>query len=462
MMSRSVSADQTFPQGDSRSIKFRTATQWILLAGLLSAIVFFRSPDVFLLPSLEAEDGTFVFPHYYANRDLAELSRFQAGYIPLVLNLIAYLSVRLPTQLIPYGFALLPAALALVASLWLFRRDFRPWLGPDSTRVAICVLIVLAPLIQYHVYANATYSIWTALILFLFMVVTPTPSRWWRSACIWVAANVLVWSNPLTPLAAPILVVRFMRDARSRLPCALTLANLVCYAILGIEKGGLFADLTWIESFQKIFRAFGWTFVIVGEAAFRTAVGAPGLNWALANAWPLIAAWAALLAIVAIVAAVQSSRLRIVFALLGYVIFAFTFTPFLSRGMTMLPLDGAPRYVYVQTIAFLLMFVLLLEHFLINHHPRWRSLAAGAVAAWYVALNVQLGHYFFTAGETARSQDSPPSLYVQSHEGNGLIVRQFFAELAALERQTGSRRGIRLSLDKPADWPIVIDTVSPP
>ena len=277
---------------NASSINIRSIACWTLLAGLLGAIVFFRNPDVIVSPSLEAEDGAFVFPHYYANRHVAELLRFQAGYIPLVNNLIAYTSVRLPTNLIPYGFALLPAVMALITYLWLFGKCFRPWLGPDSTRATICVLFALAPLAQYHIYANATYSIWNALVLFLFITVTPAPAAWWRSAGMWTAANVLVWSNPLTILAAPILAVRFVRDTCTRWPCAFTLANLFCYSSFGIEKGGILAGLTWIESLQKLTRAVGWTIVIVGETAFRTAFGISSLSWAKANAWPLIAAWA--------------------------------------------------------------------------------------------------------------------------------------------------------------------------
>ena len=63
-------------------------------AGLLAAIflvIFLRSPSVLLLPSLEAEDGTFVFAHFYVHRAASEILRFKSGYIPLFANAIAYL-----------------------------------------------------------------------------------------------------------------------------------------------------------------------------------------------------------------------------------------------------------------------------------------------------------------------------------------------------------------------------------
>lgn len=124
----------------------------------------------------------------------------------------------------------------------------------------------------------------------------------------------------------------------------------------------------------------------------------------------------------------------------------------------MIPLDGAPRYIYVQTFAFLIIYALLIDYFFLEKRRGWRIPVLGALVAWYFALNVQLGHYFFAVGTATRSQDGLHSPYVQSQEGNGLIVRQFFAELARLEKQNGSRKGIDLSVDKPADWPIVIDT----
>ena len=84
--------------------------RWALVVLAIFLIIFLRTPEAVLQPSLEAEDGTFVFPYYYANRGAVDLLRLQGGYIPLALNLIAYLSVRLPTRFIPFGFALAPAS----------------------------------------------------------------------------------------------------------------------------------------------------------------------------------------------------------------------------------------------------------------------------------------------------------------------------------------------------------------
>lgn len=437
--------------------------RWALVVLAILLIIILRTPEAVLQPSLEAEDGTFVFPYYYANRGAVDLLRFHSGYIPLSLNLIAYLSVRLPTRLIPFGFALLPLLLGIVTHSWLFGKRFRPWLGSDATRALVCVLFVLAPVAQYHIYANATYSLWNALFLLLLFVVTPPSQVAWRNVAVWAAANVLVWTNPLTILVVPLVIIRLVRERRARLMHALTLANLVLYSVVGVEKGGVFSGLTWVESLGKVVKAIGWTFAIVAGTAFRTVFGAPAFGWAEAGFWPPIAVWAVVVAVAAIIAAKQSIRLRLIFCLLGYVIFAFTFFSVLGRGpSTLVPLNGAPRYIYVPTLAFIVLYLLLLDHFIVAERARRRVVVYSAVLALYLALNVQLGHHFVATGQAARPPGRAHSMYVQSDAGNGRIVREFFAELERLERQKGSREGIYLKANKPGDWPIIADTRNAP
>lgn len=435
------------------------AAYWALLVLAILLVVFLRSPEVILRPSLEAEDGTFVFPYYYAERGAAGIIRFQAGYIPLVLNLFAFLSVRLPTRAIPYGFALLPLALAVVSYVWLFGEPFRRWLGSDATRAFVCLLFVLAPVAQYHIYANVTYSIWNASLLLVLLVVTPPSPLAWRNVAAWVVTNVLVWSNPLTLLVAPLVAVRLVRERGTRALHALTIANIALYNVVGVEKGGIFLGLTWIESLAKLVKAVGWTFAIVAGTAFRTVFGAPLYGWAEAGFWPPIAVWGVLVAAVTVVAARRSPRLRPLFAVLGYVIFAATFVSVLGRGpSTLVPINGAPRYVYLPTLAFVVLFVLLVEHFVVAERARRRAVAFGAVAVLYLGLNAQLGHYFVATGSAARPPGGPTSPYVPSDARNGWIVRGFFADLARIEAENGSRQNIRLTADKPGDWPIIADT----
>jgi hypothetical protein len=58
-----------------------------------------------LAPSLLFDEGPKVFAHFYEHREAAQILRFKSGYLPLIGNLIGYVAVRLPTRVIPYGFA---------------------------------------------------------------------------------------------------------------------------------------------------------------------------------------------------------------------------------------------------------------------------------------------------------------------------------------------------------------------
>ena len=48
--------------------------------------------------------------------------------------------------------------------------------------------------------------------------------------------------------------------------------------------------------------------------------------------------------------------------------------------------------------------------------------------------------------------------YRSADPGNGVLVSRFFKDLDLAQKAAGSRQGIFLRLDKPNDWPMVIDT----
>jgi hypothetical protein len=94
------------------------------------------------------------------------------------------------------------------------------------------------------------------------------------------------------------------------------------------------------------------------------------------------------------------------------------------------------------------------------HSGRWNNLSPrtrAALLCHYYVLNTQFGHYFVKNTQRA-------SPYYDPDARNGVIVHEFFARLAEIEQQLGSRQGIQLTADKINDWPISIDTTvaSPP
>jgi hypothetical protein len=431
--------------------------QWVALTCAIAFVIFARSPDVLLLPSLEAEDGAYVFQHFYTARDAAEIMRFKSGYVPLIANLIAYMSVRLPTRTIPYGLAWIPFAITLAAYTRLFGASFREWIGPASTRALVCVLFALAPLGQWHLLAHTDYSIWNTFLLLILLTVTPRSPKRWRTYVGWTVANLLVWSHPLTILVAPIVAIRLVREAELRLIAAGTLLNLAVHQFLGTEPTGIFAGLSWIACVAKISNAALATITIVCGTAFRAAFGPVASAWTEVHRIAIPVAWT--LFVVAGVAFTcwKSRRLRPVVALLSYFVLSVGFFSVLVRDSLVAPqLNLAPRYIYLPSLAFVLVFVLIGDFWLRRYESaaRVRAVAFGVVVLWYGALNAQLGHYFVANSAATRPAEGAWSPYVQAHEENGRIIRDFFAELAEIEARTGTREGIVLVADKRNDWPI--------
>jgi hypothetical protein len=450
----------------------RSRVRWLLLALATFLVIFLRSPEVLLFPSLEAEDGTFVFQYFYTHRDLAEIFRFKSGYIPLVANAIAYLSVRLPTRAIPYGFAWVPLALTIVTYTWLFGERFRAWLGSDVTRAVLCFLFALAPLAQWHLLSHTDYSIWNTLLLLVFLSVLPWPESPWRRCGAWVAANILVWSHPLTILVAPVFLYRVVRDRRHLVLDALVLCNLLLHQLVGVQESGVFAGMSLAEAVGKLARSAANTCLVVGATAFRAAFGPEAHTWAESQAWIPVVLWSAGILVAAGVAARRSPRVRTVVGVLAYVVVTISFLSVLVRdAQGTEQFNTAPRYVYLPTLAFLALYVLLVDYWV----GRWRDRAGEAISAgrarprdqalvaafglllaWHVVLNARMGHFFVWTSEAARPPGGRWSVYVQSHPDNGRIVRDFFAALANAEAATGSREGINLVANKHNDWPITI------
>ncbi len=131
-------------------------------------------------------------------------------------------------------------------------------------------------------------------------------------------------------------------------------------------------------------------------------------------------------------------------------------------------INYSPRYIYLQSLCFLILFAALVVSVCELRFPSGTSrvltlarskfwpgrLLLLLVLTHYLFLNTQFGHYFFK--NTSRA-----SPYYDPDPANGLIVERFFAELAAAESEHHSREGIRLEALKKLDWPIIVDTTRP-
>jgi len=427
----------------------RTVRHFILVS-LLFLIIFVRAPTVLTLPSLQAEDGRSVFAHFYHHRELAQLLRFKAGYIPLVANLIGYLSVRVPIRMAPYVLTWLPLFMTLATYAVFFHRGYAVYVPSDRLRFFICVLFALAPNGQFHLLAHTDYSIWNTLLLLLLLSILRFPRRC-RVPFLLIYC-VLIWSHPLTIVTLPVTLFFFVKDKRNRVYYVVIVANLVLHQIFGVELTRVSSERDLVDLAQ----APAYSCKYLADVSFLTVFGRKALRSIGSSVQFLPPIWAAFpLSAVIVLCRVKRSFCRLCLAL-GYYIVAITLMIFLARGPRVLEqIHRAPRYLYIQVLFLLVIMVVALAHLLtlVFDRVRGRLVVSGrpTVVAEGIVIGLLTAHYLFL-----NLYNYAPYRY--KHPENGYIVRQFFQRLAGEEERLGSYEGIYLRADKIDDWSIVIDT----
>lgn len=446
----------------------RRFLQWALLLLTLFAVIFLRAPDTLLHPALQVEDGAYVFPYFYQHRGLEQIFHRTDRYVHLTSNLIGYCSARLPTRLIPYGLTWFPLFLALAAYSVFFSTRYRPCLPSDQGRAVTCVLFALAPISSFHHLSHTDYSHWNALLLLILLSIRPLPRRSWRRYSYWASCNVLVWGSPLSLLVLPLTIYFLVVRTKHRLLQTILIVNLVAHHFLGVEAAQVFSGLDILGRARETGRAFGYTVVIAARAAFRTAVGSPLLAWAERHMWFLILFWAVLIVAATSLIVWTRPRSRAPVLVLFYFICGVTFLEVVGRSYGLISaIDDSPRYVYIQSLAFLALFVTFATGITRRVRRRlpgastsaladskWRrteTLILAAIVGHYFLLNMQLG-YYVPLNSTAGGP------YNYADRENGRIVHEYFKRLAAMEDRAGARAGICLAAEKKRDWAISIDT----
>lgn len=449
---------------------------WIALFLAVLGIVFLRAPEMVLAPSLLWDEGCKVFAYFYEHREAARILRFKSGYVPLIGNLIGYAAVRLPTRIIPYAFVGSAVLITSVTYCLFFARTFRRWFPSDLDRALMCLVFALAPISSCQLVTMSDYSLWNLLAaLILLTVWRPSGKRGWRYLHGFVC-NLLVWSHPLTIIIAPIALWRAFKDKENRTFYQLLLFNLVVHQIFGVSgiitTHGLWDHSTGVPiqvSFaSKFLDSCVGTVQIVGATAFRTAFGSPSVEFVVRERPALLIAWIAFLIIACYLTTRKVARSRSLLAFLAYLILSLTFLSCFLRyedvhNDPIQFVSHAPRYIYIQSLCFLLLFGTLLTtgwelarsktvgQPRAQKFSRLAFLPLAALICHYYVLNTQFGHYL-----VRNTQRVGP--YYDSDPQNGIIVREFFSKLADEEQTRGSRREIQLTAQKIKDWPITVDT----
>ena len=424
------------------------------------------------LPPLEVEDGPYVFAHFYQYRDLGELFRAKAGYVPLVANAIGWLSVRLPTTWIPYGMSWLPyllclGTLALPSSRW-----FRSVIPCDLSRTTLCVLLALAPIGRARLLAHTDYSIWTTLLLLLLLLIVPPPRGRAARLAYWTLSHLLVWSNPLSIVAAPLVLFSLATSREARIARVMLLGNLVVYQWLGISPSGSLWHRSSPDVLLGLAKDAVWSAIIVSEAWFRTSFGPGFFDTASKSVPAAIAAWAAIVVAVLWWVWRRQPTLRRPVSGLLYVSLALTFAEVISRGRFVVgALNAAPRYTYLQSMAFLALIVLIAGTVTAEGEQpagraratsgwraavRSRRVVLGGLVVYYLFMNLNLGYYVRLQHQRGVLPSLTHPLYCPMHPENGLRVREFFVRLSNLEDSATSDPRPTITVEKINDWSIAV------
>jgi hypothetical protein len=430
-----------------------------------------------LAPSLPFDEGARVFSYFYEHRDATEILRFKAGYVPLMGNLIGYIAVRFPTRAIPYAFVGSALVIASVAYSLFFLRVFRRCVPSDLNRALICVVFALAPISDFLLVTDSDYSNFNLLAtLILLTFCPPSAQRVWRYVHVFIC-NLLVWSHPLSILIAPVVLWYSFKEKQNRTFYHVLLFSLVVHQVFGVA-GIVTMQGLWdhgsklqIGFFSQFLHSCLWTVKIIVATAFRTAFGSPLFQWAVWERPSFLILWMPGLIAGCYLVARRDHQFRALLAFTSYLIVSLTILSCFLRydyihDGPIAFINRGPRYIYLQSLCFLLIFgtalVSVWEMGCSYLQSKWdrpntRTLSRLAfipliaLLYHYFVLNTQFGHHFFKNTQ----RDSP---YYDADARNGVIVREFFARLAETEQGLDSLKGIQLTADKFNDWPIVIDT----
>lgn len=419
--------------------------QFIILLLLIFLIIFLRATETLLLPELRKEDGTAIFAFFYNNRDPNTIFRFKGGYIPLLANIIGYTSIFFPTRLIPYIITWTPLTFTLIAYTIFFSHKFRIYISSDLLRFGICLGIALNPIGQFHLISHTDYSIWNTLLILIFMSIIRFPKQY--RFIYFIFYNMLIWSHPLTIVILPWLLFFLYadKDKTNKLYYLLSLLNLLFHQTYGVQPLNISFSIS-----KLFFNVWHSIHYIVNLVVFRSSFGIHSYRF-IQNNYPYIPFIYFLILVYAFFDTLKKRQIKSkLLTFFVYYSFSITYLNTLYRGTNYISKGWIPtRYQYIQCVLFTVVLIVLITNYIpvlffkfSNHANRMRKLSLLVILLYFLFLNF---------GNTSG---------YHSHKENGLRVKHFMEKLEKLEKEKGSRKGIKLRLEKINDWPIEIDTTS--
>jgi hypothetical protein len=352
------------------------AARYLMLCVVIAVIIASRDITALVYPQLRVEDGRDIFAYFYSHHNLLEVFRFKAGYIPLVPNIIGYLLLFLPARIIPYAFALVPLLFsALVYSLFSLPA-YRYYLGSDLLRAVACLIFAFAPVFHLDIQISVDYIIWNLLLALIFLSLPQLPKKGLRLTVILILLILLIWSNPLSIILAPLYAWRaFTGRGNLRYLYLFLLASLLAYQAFGVQSSGVFSGLSILEIAQKIIVSLAWSIYLFIKQAYK---GVFGVNQYMQASRSMLAAFGVALVFTTLLYLRKRDPHRAVkIGTLIYFSCSIIFLSVLSRGHAYVGMiHYHMRYMFVPTMLTYILLLNFLEDLM--HAPMHNSLSSNA------------------------------------------------------------------------------------
>jgi hypothetical protein len=430
----------------------------LLLVSAVAAILCYRSHELLLAPTLRVEDGASIFGFFYSNREWQHLFRFKSGYMPLLPNILGYVSVRLPLGFSPYFLTIVPTLLSVLTYTFFATSRFRVLVSDDRLRQVTCLVLALVPVGQFFLVSHTDFSIWNTLFLATLWSFLPFPRSVFQGGSSLAAQQLLVWTNPLSFVLVPIHALHFAltRSLRERAFQMLMLAGHVLHVLYGFaprhERQVLYKE--W--NLEILWEIAQRTYVHLAENALpRTLFGVDGADY-VQNAAPSTSHVAFIVVSLGMLASFiwpspQISRKLLV--LLAYATVGIMLAVVLSRGDGRI-LNGR-RYLYVQCLLLAMQVCLVVYRAVAELRKRVSSVG------WFPQRNGRLPAWAFYAlplsmGATLQNSNQADAYRDVRAGNNAERVRRCMQRLEALEAEHGGPCGFNVTCKKRHDWAIRI------
>ncbi len=265
-----------------------TRTVWrvpveVMLYIAIFSLLALRCNDAIIYPALEFEDGPIMLGYFFHNGDSRSILRNYAGYVSVFQNAVAYIAARGPLPLVPYIFAAVSLAIAALCPFICSRDWFSWWIPRRTDRVLIALLIAVLPLGDRLLITNLNYLQWNLLFILLLMLLATLPRTTGGLVAYGGALAVCALSHPLSVLAFPLCIGRFLlsKNPSQRLCMALVAAAiLVNYTVFVEPVVKPPATLSSLMA-STYFAAKVWSSRVIFELAFGTqaAIGPNYWHW---------------------------------------------------------------------------------------------------------------------------------------------------------------------------------------